>query len=273
MRLLNGNLLVRTGGGYQDLLDALGKLPAPHDFISATPQAAGVAAGGPSPMPSPRTPTVTAAYPSKLTSEEGVVGASMGIKSGGLAALSRQRSSSGGCSKLHPSNLPTPRSLDLSALHSGSLFSGSSGLLPSSRSRDNIQLPGGNTSSNGLQKRQSSMAADGSGSVAALAAMEAAVAAAVAAAVEAAANAGLDDGTGTSGGGAAPGQLVNGGQHSRAARLGRAMAAKTAAGTLIEAGMCPPVPVHEELSDAAALARSSTADAAALARASAAEGL
>jgi hypothetical protein len=71
------------------------------------------------------------------------------------------------------------------------------------------------------------------------------VQAAVAAAVEAAANAGLDDGMGMSGGGAAPEVMAR--QHSRAALLGRVIAAKTAAGTLIEAGMCPPVPVQEEV--------------------------
>jgi len=128
VRMLNGNLLVRTGGGYQDLLDALGKLPAPADFSPPSGAAAGVA-GGISPTPSPRTPTMTAAAPSKLRSDEAPA---LPLKSSSVGSLGGRHSSNGGFSKLgvgHPSSSPR---LDLAALHTA-MFSSSSGLLPSSR--------------------------------------------------------------------------------------------------------------------------------------------
>lgn len=243
MRMLNGNLLVRTGGGYQDLLDALGKLPAPADFSPPAGTAPG-ATGGISPTPSPRTPTMTAAAPSKLRSDEAPA---LPMKSSSVGSLGARHSSNGGFSKLGVSHPSTSPRLDLAALHTA-MFSSSSGLLPSSRGPnkdpDSLGSVAADGSSSHRRRQPSLPAAADDGSAAAFAAMEAAVQAAVAAAVEAAANAGLDDGTGTSGGGAGPGRVT---AHSRAVLLGRAMAAKTAAGTLIEAGMCPPVPVHEEV--------------------------
>lgn len=322
MRMLNGNLLVRTGGGYQDLLDALGKLPAPTEAAallhssaagasSSTKAGGGGAAGGGavvgmqgSPMPSPRTPTVTAVQPGKLDSDEspgtngGRVGGSSSSKGnvgsssvGLLGATSRHGSSSTGSFKTklqqqqqqqQSSSSGAPR-LDLSGLQGSGLFNDacSTSLLPSARGREAGQQGTLETSGNGSSLRHAAaVAAAGGGgggaggarapqddmSEAAMAAMEAAVQAAMQAAVEAAANAGLDDGTGTSGGGFMParGSMQGGQQHggsssSRTAQLGRAVAAKTAAGKLIEAGMCPPVPVHEEVSDASGLsARNST---------------
>lgn len=246
--MLNGNLLVRTGGGYQDLLDALGKLPAPSmaTAVPAAPvsAAAAAAAGGStlspvaaaavaaakaclSPTLSPRTPAHAptaskhvaadrglgspleraAAGPSSLHSTGSADGSSYNkLHSGGTGGFSRQHDIKGS-SALFPHSHTTAR-------------------LPAARSKDTT----------------AAAAAEAAGGSAA--AFEAAIQAALAAAVEAAANAGLDDGMGTSGGGAGPGRPAV--QHSRAALLGRVIAAKTAAGTLIEAGMCPPVPVQEE---------------------------
>lgn len=254
MRILNGNLLVRTGGGYQDLLDALGKLPAPNSFTHSSPlsTSAAVAAANnilaaASSISSPRTPVLNA-------------GPFTGGKSSSdqEGALYKQRSSSGCDSatatfnKLHSgghtltlgvgagsANSPTMGAharLDLSGLHS-SMFGSHRGSTPMGSARSQVG-PSADAAAGGCGRRQS---------VGPTVAFEAAVQAAVAAAVEAAANAGLDDGMGTSCGGAAPGSSITARQQSRAALLGRVIAAKTAAGTLIEAGMCPPVPVQEEV--------------------------
>lgn len=251
MRILNGNLLVRTGGGYQDLLDALGKLPAPSSSstpASPSPAAAAAAAltaansvlAAAASISSPRTPVLSVGagfIANSLSSED---------QEGLQAQQQRSSSKCDSTSKqLHPHGSPLvattgaaalagahPR-LDLTNLHSSLYTRGSSGPLGSARTVDHASDAAGRSSGSA-------------------AAFEAAVQAAVAAAVEAAANAGLDDGMGTSGGGAAPAEAGAGSgatarQASRAALLGRVIAAKTAAGTLIEAGMCPPVPVQEEV--------------------------
>jgi hypothetical protein len=232
VRILNGNLLVRTGGGYQDLLDALGKLPAVSSFTqgpqatsaataAATAAASILAAAGS--ISSPRTPTLNAGAFGNHSSSEQECQRSGCVDISGLGVL--------------PACGPHPGAhsrLDLGAIHnsSGSFYSSAMpGPLASARSRDQT-----------CEAVSSPRCHPSNGSAAAF---EAAVQAAVAAAVEAAANAGLDDGMGTSGGGAAPEVMAR--QYSRAALLGRVIAAKTAAGTLIEAGMCPPVPVQEEV--------------------------
>lgn len=320
VRMLNGNLLVRTGGGYQDLLDALGKLPAPTSFTESTSATAAAAAsdaggkatgasgcgmlapnsvsmlaavsapaaaavvGGMSPSPSPRTPTMSAAAPcTKLHSDHCIAAAAAaGSSSDGMAAT---RSSNGGYRLA--GSLQSPRvdyaACSLSSGQHSALFKGAPlGMYPATAalcSKEAIpatgdMLHGRSSSRSGSgsihhQQAPPSAAANGSGGDA-IAAMEAAVQAAVAAAVEAAANAGLDEGSGTSGGGALPPGGIGGGGSLRllaggrspesrlqAALLGRALAATTAAGTLIEAGMCPPVPVHEEVSTPAASAHAS----------------
>lgn len=257
VRILNGNLLVRTGGGYQDLLDALGKLPAPSSFTHSSPLSTSAAAAvamannmlaAASSISSPRTPVLNAGPFTGGNSSADQEG-----------ALYKQRSSSGCDSvtatlhKLHSgghthtlgvgagsANSPTMGAharLDLSGLHSG-MFGSHRGSTPMGSARSRVDPGADPTAAGGCGRRQS---------VGPAVAFEAAVQAAVAAAVEAAANAGLDDGMGTSCGGAAPGSSITARQQSRAALLGRVIAAKTAAGTLIEAGMCPPVPVQEEV--------------------------
>lgn len=265
MRILNGNLLVRTGGGYQDLLDALGKLPAPSAFSQSGSTAAArggagsghgsssmlaAAVAGMSPTPSPRTPGVispsyhshNAHHGRKLSVSDS--DSHMGkLASNGLGYSRQQLLHSGpiALSGLTAGALGAHQRLDLNALpcniFSSSSMLPSSPLLPSARGRDAGVASAPTASADSARLHSGSSAA----------AFEAAVQAALAAAVEAAAHAGLDDGMGTSGGGASPGPGRPMGQHSRAALLGRVIAAKTAAGTLIEAGMCPPVPVQEEV--------------------------
>jgi hypothetical protein len=251
VRILNGNLLVRTGGGYQDLLDALGKLPAPSSSTPASPSPAAALTAANSMLTaaasisSPSTPVLAVG-----AGAVGFNGNSLSDDQDGLLAQQRSGSkcdSTGKQLQHGPSHVPAAASaalagaharLDLTGLHS-SLYtraSSHSGPLGSARTVD--------AGSDAVGRSSGSAAA-----------FEAAVQAAVAAAVEAAANAGLDDGMGTSGGGAAPPPAAAVGacssaaarQASRAALLGRVIAAKTAAGTLIEAGMCPPVPVQEEV--------------------------
>jgi hypothetical protein len=251
--MLNGNLLVRTGGGYQDLLDALGKLPAPSVATAAGAAAAvavtaPAAAGGDggsstlspaaaaavaaakaclsgSPSLSPRTPALASALPKHMSADQGL----------GRAAAS-------------PSNLHSTGNADGSSSYDTLHSSGVGGFNhPHGQGSMQGGIPYPNTHPAAVLpatriKAPATAAAEAAGGSAA--AFEAAIQAALAAAVEAAANAGLDDGMGTSGGGAGPGRPAV--QHSRAALLGRVIAAKTAAGTLIEAGMCPPVPVQEE---------------------------
>lgn len=244
MRILNGNLLVRTGGGYQDLLDALGKLPAPSSSTPASPSPAAAALTTANSM--------LAAAASISSPHTPVLSVGAGFKTNSLTSdqdglLAQQQRSSSKCDstskQLHPGAPHVAAAgaaamagahtrLDLTNLHNNLYTRGSSGPLGSARTLDPASDAAGRSSGSA-------------------AAFEAAVQAAVAAAVEAAANAGLDDGMGTSGGGAAPaagaGSCATARQASRAALLGRVIAAKTAAGTLIEAGMCPPVPVQEEV--------------------------
>jgi hypothetical protein len=267
VRILNGNLLVRTGGGYQDLLDALGKLPAPSAFSQSGSTAAArgdagsghgsssmlaAAVAGMSPTPSPRTPgVIPPSYHShnahnahrklSVSDTDSHMGKLASSSGSGLGYSRQQLLHSGpiALSGAPAGALGAHQRLDLNALPCN-IFSSSSmtsPLLPSARGRDAGVASTPAAAADGTRLHSGSSAA----------AFEAAVQAALAAAVEAAAHAGLDDGMGTSGGGASPGPGRPMGQHSRAALLGRVIAAKTAAGTLIEAGMCPPVPVQEEV--------------------------
>lgn len=295
MRLLNGNLLVRTGGGFIDLTTALAKMPAAAAMaVSSKAVAAGGGIGGSIgapewhhghdvlgrlPSPGRGSPRVHAGSRSQSPGRADRCYTDLLAEQYGGGSRSPTAAAAAVASRLEAANAAHARVMGAGHMDAASMCSRSSNSLAVQQRELSLEhlmqdledspslyfrrapsphvgvlhadSSSSATASGGDCIASTSSAhgggsSSGGGSAEAIAAMEAAVRAAVDAAVEAAANAGLDDGGCNSGGGApAASQLDRLDAAAQAALCSNAGAGP--GGVLFEGGMCPPVPVQDQV--------------------------